>query len=84
MPSPTANSKIIQIQVPNALVDTLDQISSRTHVPRAHLIRMGIEKVVDMINKGEIGIGISYTPSTHTGAPPPPAFSVGDPTGMNR
>jgi predicted DNA-binding protein len=60
MANNTATSKIIQVQVPNQIQEDLDLISSKTHVSKSVIIRMGIENIIRDIKEGKVQMGIKF------------------------
>lgn len=77
MPSPSAGTKVIQVQLEHGKVDRLDNISNRTHVPRATLLRMAIDKFLEDAEAGRFAMGISVSPTgVGVTSGPQPTFAV--------
>jgi hypothetical protein len=86
MPTPTAGTKIIQVQLPNAQVELLDQLVNMTYVPRTKLVAMAIDRFVEDVKAGKVQMGMAALAQAGQqlgGSGPQPAFSVvSDPRGQ--
>jgi hypothetical protein len=82
MASASATSRVVQVQIPNEVASILDDISNKTHVPKAVILRMGVERIVADIQAGKVQLGISFGgggggsvasgPAPAYAPPPPP------------